>query len=59
MFWVGCVGRSTPPGELGVKERNPLKNGNDENEKRNAIPRLDRVQISPGTSERLVGGSHE
>jgi hypothetical protein len=50
MFWVGGIGHLTPPGELGVKERNPLKDGNDKNEKCNAIPRLQRVQMVSGAS---------
>lgn len=59
MFWVGGAGRLTPPGELGVKERDPLEDCNDENEESNAIPCLLRVQLVSGGSQRLVGDSHE
>jgi hypothetical protein len=48
MFWVGEVGRWTPASEPGVKERNPLKDGNDKNEKSDAIPRLNGIELSPG-----------
>src|SRR6267154_768567 len=52
MFWIGVVG---PPGDLGVKERNPPKDSDKKNKSPDAIPCLHRIQLISGNSQRLVG----